>query len=486
MGGPLRNKQWLRIAVVLGVLLLVVYLMTSMRSGAKLIEDKLVVAELDNRDLLDKFNKLTEELKRTVHRAAETKHELEKVQKSKELEITRKDEQVKRCVSEMAEMKSKVQSVESDRDRLKSENVRLEEAKLEGATEQERLSNELDQLRLISAKDNEGSQKCKSDLESTRTQLLSAQADVFSAGEKLNECQGQLTISQSAYETCQSKVTSLEADNYNKQFEIERLQLESNTLKQQQQMSQQKQAQPPQRNGVPLRQQGFKDIDIVNDKKQKTLAELKQKLDSGHVLSEQEQQVFQMLTKNTGVESRLPTKKKIIIPAQEDKLNKDAANQNPPPPKPDSPDEAIVEDLVVEKKQENLDVKEDGDTEGGADGGDDGDEQDPQNPQDYQRVKREFNDFNDEREADFNDREDGGEFNDGGMEARKKFGNPLPDPVVVREAGPDVPNGGDTDIMDDPDGHEALRKDQQHFKKEWRERQIQPGKRLPRQHREVR
>ncbi len=43
-----------------------------------------------------------------------------------------------------------------------SENVRLEEAKLEGATEQERLSNELDQLRLISAKDNEGSQKCKS------------------------------------------------------------------------------------------------------------------------------------------------------------------------------------------------------------------------------------------------------------------------------------------------------------------------------------
>ncbi len=65
MGGPLRNKQWLRIAVVLGVLLLVVYLMTSMRSGAKLIEDKLAVAELDNRDLLDKFNKLTEELKRT-------------------------------------------------------------------------------------------------------------------------------------------------------------------------------------------------------------------------------------------------------------------------------------------------------------------------------------------------------------------------------------------------------------------------------------
>ncbi len=43
-----------------------------------------------------------------------------------------------------------------------SENVRLEEAKLEGATEQERLSNELDQLRLISAKNNEGSQKCKS------------------------------------------------------------------------------------------------------------------------------------------------------------------------------------------------------------------------------------------------------------------------------------------------------------------------------------
>lgn len=236
-------------------------------------------------------------------------------------------------------------------------------------------------------------------------------------------------------------MTSLEADNYNKQFEIERLQLESNTLKQQQQMSQQKQAQPPQRNGVPLQQQGFKDIDIVNDKKQKTLAELKQKLDSGHVLSEQEQQVFQMLTKNTGVESRLPTKKKIIVPAQEDKLNKDAANQNPPPPKPDSPDEAIVEDLVVEKKPENLDVKEDGDTEGGADGGDDGDEQDPQNPQDYQRVKREFNDFND-------DRENGGEFNDGRMEAQKKFGNPLPDPVV-REAGPDVPNGGDTDIMDD-------------------------------------
>ncbi len=51
--------------MVLGVLLLVVYLMTSMRSGAKLIEDKLAVAELENRDLLDKFNKLTEELKRT-------------------------------------------------------------------------------------------------------------------------------------------------------------------------------------------------------------------------------------------------------------------------------------------------------------------------------------------------------------------------------------------------------------------------------------
>ncbi len=31
------------------------------------------------------------------------------------------------------------------------------------------------------------------DLESTKAQLLSAQADVFSAGEKLNECQGQVT-----------------------------------------------------------------------------------------------------------------------------------------------------------------------------------------------------------------------------------------------------------------------------------------------------
>ncbi len=40
------GKQWLRIAVVLGMLLLVVYLMTSMRSGAKLTEDKLVASKV--------------------------------------------------------------------------------------------------------------------------------------------------------------------------------------------------------------------------------------------------------------------------------------------------------------------------------------------------------------------------------------------------------------------------------------------------------
>ncbi len=242
-------------------------------------------------------------------------------------------------------------------------------------------------------------------------------------------------------------MTSLEADNSNKQSEIKRLQLESNALKQQQ-IAIQKQAQLP-RNGLPPRQPSFNDIDIANDQKQKTLAQLKQRLDSGHVLSKQEQQAFLMLTKDTGVESPL-SKNKIILPIQKDK--RDAANnQNPPPPKPGNPDEPQVEDLVVEeknKKPENLDVKEDRNSEGGADGGDDdGDEQDPQNPQDYQRNKREFNDFNDEREADFNDRGDGGDFNGG----RKEFGNPLPGPVV-KEPGLDPPNGGDTDIMDDVSG----------------------------------
>lgn len=64
MGGPLRNKQWLRIAVVLSVLLLVVYLFMSVRSNAQLGEEKLAVAMQNHRNLLDKFNKLTDELKR--------------------------------------------------------------------------------------------------------------------------------------------------------------------------------------------------------------------------------------------------------------------------------------------------------------------------------------------------------------------------------------------------------------------------------------
>ncbi len=65
MGVPLRNKQWLRIGGVVSVVLLLVYLMISMRSGAKLNEEKLGAAILKNRGLQDNFNKLTEELKRT-------------------------------------------------------------------------------------------------------------------------------------------------------------------------------------------------------------------------------------------------------------------------------------------------------------------------------------------------------------------------------------------------------------------------------------
>lgn len=64
MGGGLRNKQWLRVAVILSVILLVLYLIVSLRSSAQDSEMKLAAAELNYKNLLDNFNKLNDELKR--------------------------------------------------------------------------------------------------------------------------------------------------------------------------------------------------------------------------------------------------------------------------------------------------------------------------------------------------------------------------------------------------------------------------------------
>lgn len=252
-----------------------------------------------------------------------------------------------------------------------------------------------------------------------------------------------MTIAERSYETCQTKVTSLEAENYNKQSEIQQLQLETNTLKQQQQQQQQ-QRQPQSlggNNNPPARQQqNFQDIDILNDQKQKTLAGLKEKLLNGQVLTAQEQQVLQLLTKDDPLKQQLPPGNKLSLPLPDNKEG------NPVPVY-----EEQIQDLVNEeggekdKKAVNLDGKEDGDFEGGADGGDE-DEQDPHG-QEYEQLKRDANnDFNDDgRDEDFNDHVD--ERDEGFNQEPDNDGNPLPDPVgqvpVV-----DLPNG-DSDIMDD-------------------------------------
>ncbi len=249
-----------------------------------------------------------------------------------------------------------------------------------------------------------------------------------------------MTIAERAYETCQTKATSLETENYNQQVEIQRLQLESNTLKQQQQL----QSQSLGGNNPPAAgQQNFRDIDILNDQKQKTLAGLKEKLRNGQVLSEQEQQVLQMLTKEDYSIPQLPPGKKLpnnrikspVVPGNREVV-----------------EEAQVVDLVGEKdkKTVNLDGKEDGDFEGGADGGDE-DEQDPHG-QDYAQLKRDVNNFNEGGNDDFNDHADERDENFNNQEDNfnqrlEDGGGPLPNPVDQVPVA-NLPNG-DTDIMDD-------------------------------------
>ena len=63
MGGSARNRQLLRIAVILGVVLLIAYMFFSWQSDVKACQEKAAAAAVEYQDLLTKFNKLTDELK---------------------------------------------------------------------------------------------------------------------------------------------------------------------------------------------------------------------------------------------------------------------------------------------------------------------------------------------------------------------------------------------------------------------------------------
>jgi len=156
-------------------------------------------------------------------------------------------------------------------------------------------------------------------------------------------------------------------------------------------------------------------MDIVDNQKQKTLAELGDKIMKGMTLTEQEQRAFLLMNnKNTPT---FPPKKKIVIDTQVTaaNINQQLAppgpdiNQPPGPPGPGR-DEEQVEDLLGEKNrkdEENLDNKQD---EGGADGGDEDDQQD-----DY---REEFGDHDPVMD-------NGKEYNMENLEGDK----PLPNPV---------------------------------------------------------
>ena len=59
----MRNKQLLRIAAILSIVLLVAYMFFSWQSDVKSYKEKAAAASVEYQDLLTKFNKLTEELK---------------------------------------------------------------------------------------------------------------------------------------------------------------------------------------------------------------------------------------------------------------------------------------------------------------------------------------------------------------------------------------------------------------------------------------
>ena len=60
----MRNRQLLRIAVVLCVVLLFLYMFFAWQSEVKAYKDKAAASAVEYQDLLNKFNKLTDELKR--------------------------------------------------------------------------------------------------------------------------------------------------------------------------------------------------------------------------------------------------------------------------------------------------------------------------------------------------------------------------------------------------------------------------------------
>ena len=256
----------------------------------------------------------------------------------------------------------------------------------------------------------------------------------------------QLSAATEAYESCEKRTTSLNTEIYNKDAQIQQLEAQNNLLIQQQANKK------PLRNGMqPSPGQGFKDLNIKDSQKQKTLSELKEKLDNGIVLSKQEQSVLNMLTRETVVDSQIPTKRKISVPLTRDNGGKrEGGIQQPPPPQPgNSPqlnraDEEQVEDLVDGKNKkdtlENLDTKED--FEGGADGGDDGGDQ--HEGRDYMPHDEQENYDEQARQEDeqgFGDR-DGEE---------KEEGKPLPNPVGEKDDVVDFPDKGnpDDDVDDD-------------------------------------